>query len=199
MIEKFQHVKATVNAFQASKNNKYFCGDSYYVSATDDYFLCVLADGLGSGEFANEASQAAISAAKHHEKADVSEIMNACNDAMKNKRGAAVSVFKVSYDLQEVVYSCVGNIRFFLYPPSEKLIYPLPVKGYLSGKPQKIKTHRFPFTPNMKFFVYSDGLNIPSVRKYIKDIPSASSLQEIASTYTSEGLDDVTIISGEIK
>ncbi|WP_078382387.1 PP2C family serine/threonine-protein phosphatase [Sutcliffiella halmapala] len=197
MIEQFKHEKVQVNAYQNPKNGMYFCGDSYYVNATDEYFICVVADGLGSGEFAHDASQAVISAAKVSEKEDVSVIMKACNEAMKNKRGAAVSVLKVDYDNQEVVYSCVGNIRFFLYPPSEKLIYPLPVKGYLSGKPQIIKTHRFPFTSNMKFFVYSDGLNIPSVRKYIKDIPSANSLLEIAAIFTA-GMDDVTIISGEI-
>ncbi|MBM7621691.1 negative regulator of sigma-B (phosphoserine phosphatase) [Bacillus tianshenii] len=198
MIENFQHEKVNVNAYQNPKNGMYFCGDSYYVNATDNYFICVVADGLGSGEYAHDASQAVISAAKAREKEDVTEIMKACNEAMKNKRGAAVSVFKVNYDKQEVVYSCVGNIRFFLYPPSEKLIYPLPVKGYLSGKPQNMKTHRFPFSSKMKFFVYSDGLNIPSVRKYIKDIPSATSLLEIAEIFTTDGMDDVTIISGEI-
>lgn len=198
MIEQFKHERANVNAYQNAKNGMYFCGDSYYVNTTDDYFLCVVADGLGSGEHAHDASQAVISAAKDHETEDVSEIMKACNEAMKNKRGAAVSVLKVNYGLQEVVYSCVGNIRFFLYPPTEKLIYPLPVKGYLSGKPQNLKTHRFPYSSKMKFFIYSDGLNIPSVKRYIKDIPSATSLLEIAAMFTGNGMDDVTIISGEI-
>ncbi|KPB04136.1 PP2C family serine/threonine-protein phosphatase [Bacillus sp. CHD6a] len=198
MIEQFKHKRANVNAYQNAKNGMYFCGDSYYVSTTDDYFLCVVADGLGSGEFAHDASQAVISAAKDHETEDVSVIMKACNEAMRNKRGAAVSVLKVNYALREVLYSCVGNIRFFLYPPTEKLIYPLPVKGYLSGRPQTLKTHRFPYKSNMKFFLYSDGLNIPSVKKYIKDIPSATSLLEIAAMFTSNGMDDVTIISGEI-
>ncbi|QFT87362.1 Stage II sporulation protein E (SpoIIE) [Bacillus sp. THAF10] len=199
MIEQFKHEKANVNAYQNAKNGMYFCGDSYYVNTTDEYFLCVVADGLGSGEFAHDASQAVVSAAKQYEKENVTTIMKACNEAMKNKRGAAVSVLKVHYGHKEVEYSCVGNIRFFLYPPTEKLIYPLPVKGYLSGKPQNLKTHRFPYRSNMKFFIYSDGLNIPSVKNYIKDVPSATSLLEIAAMFTSKGLDDVTIISGEIR
>ncbi|WP_096155870.1 MULTISPECIES: PP2C family serine/threonine-protein phosphatase [Bacillus] len=198
MIEQYKGNRYTVNAYQIAKKGMYFCGDSYYITAADDYFLCVLADGLGSGEHAHEASQAVITAVQNVVNEDVSALISKCNEALKNKRGAAVSILKVNYRKEEVEYCSVGNIRFFLYPPSEKLIYPLPVKGYLSGKPQSFKIHRFPFEKNMKFFLFSDGINIPSVKSYIKSVPSADSLSEIVNKFSSTGMDDVTLIAGEM-
>ena len=199
MMEQYNGDRYKVNAYQVAKKGMYFCGDSYYITAADDYFLCVLADGLGSGEHAHEASQAVISAVQNVVNEDVSTMMSECNEAMKSKRGAAVSVLKVNYRKEEVEYCSVGNIRFFLYPSSEeKLIYPLPVKGYLSGKPQSYKIHRFPYKKNMKFILYSDGLNIPSVKAYIKSIPSVNSLTDIVDKYSTKGSDDVTLIAGEM-
>ena len=198
MMEQYKGNRYTVNAYQVAKEGMYFCGDSYYIKAADDYFLCVLADGLGSGERAHDSSQAVISAVENIEEQDVTVMMNACNEALKDKRGAAVSILKVNYRKEEVEYCSVGNIRFFLYPPSEKLIYPLPVKGYLSGKPQPFKIHRFSFERNTKFFLFSDGVNIPSVKAYINSVPSPNTLLEIVNKHSSKSLDDVTLIAGEM-
>ncbi|MEW8986414.1 MAG: protein phosphatase 2C domain-containing protein, partial [Bacillus sp. (in: firmicutes)] len=45
---------------QTTKEGKYVCGDSYYFVLQDEYFTCVVADGLGSGTLANEASSAVV-------------------------------------------------------------------------------------------------------------------------------------------
>ncbi|MFK4998571.1 hypothetical protein ACI2OX_18455 [Bacillus sp. N9] len=49
--------------------------------------MCILADGLGSGEFAYEASQAAVSIVKANPEERVEVLIEDCNKAMAGKRG----------------------------------------------------------------------------------------------------------------
>jgi phosphoserine phosphatase RsbX len=183
---------------QSSKQGRTECGDSYYFTATDDYFVCVLADGLGSGRYAREASEAVVSVVKENHHKDVETLMKECNNALMQKRGAAVAIFKVYFQSREFVYSCVGNIRFFLYSPSGKLTYPLPVTGYLSGRPQVFQTQRFFYEPNSKFLVYSDGLNIQGTKSLLKScIPVETVANEIIANYMTTS-DDTTFIVGSL-
>ena len=57
-MDHLKHKDVEAFAHQHSKGGNPFCGDSFFFHATEDYFLCVLADGLGSGQFAFESSSA---------------------------------------------------------------------------------------------------------------------------------------------
>ncbi|MBT2691375.1 SpoIIE family protein phosphatase [Bacillus sp. ISL-47] len=187
-----------VIAHQTAKEGKSFCGDGYYFTATDEYFVCVLADGLGSGEFAYEASSAVIGVVEEHHEKDVDAIMKLCNEVLMQKRGAAVALFKVHFATREFVYSCVGNIRFFLYSSTGKLTYPLPVTGYLSGRPQVFHTQRFTYEADSKFLIYSDGLNIQGVKSLLKAfLPIDLISEDIKKQYPSTA-DDATFILGSL-
>jgi negative regulator of sigma-B (phosphoserine phosphatase) len=183
-----------VLAHQTNKRGKTLCGDSYFFLSTEEYFICVLADGLGSGEYANESSQAVASVIESNHTADVEELMELANNVLIKKRGAAVSVFKVDYLSKSIKYSCVGNIRFFLYTSGGKLTYPLPVTGYLSGRPQVYHTQIFSYEANSKFLVHSDGYNIQGVKDLLKGY---SPLHNIAEKYNNSD-DDSTFILGSL-
>ena len=125
--------------------------------------------------------------------------MEICNQSLINKRGAAVSILKIHYDQQEFEYSSVGNIRFFLYNPKEdKLVYPLPVTGYLSGRKQKYKTQRFPYEPNAKFILHSDGLELKGAKTFLKrEVPLENNARCILES-TPATADDTTFILGSL-
>lgn len=190
--------KVQAIAHQTTKKGKSQCGDSYFFTANDEYFICVLADGLGSGELAFEASSSVIDIVEEYHHEDVTSLMKRCNEALFQKRGAAVAIFKVHYGNKEFVYSCVGNIRFFLYSKQGKLTYPLPVTGYLSGKPQKFHTQRYPYEEESKFLLYSDGYNLQGVKTLLKSyLPVESIADEIKTKYGSSS-DDATFIVGNL-
>ncbi|MBT2759614.1 PP2C family serine/threonine-protein phosphatase [Mesobacillus foraminis] len=195
MIENLNN-RLELLAHQTTKEGKTECGDSYFYTVTDDYFVCVLADGLGSGKYAHEASSAVVEVVEENHHEDVDTLMKYCNEVLYQKRGAAVSIFKVYFKSRELVYSCVGNIRFFLYSPQGKLIYPLPVTGYLSGKPQVFNTQRFFFEPESKFLVYSDGFDIHGAKSLLKGYRSTQGIaDEIRRDYQNT-MDDATFILG---
>ena len=184
---------------QTSKNNMVYCGDDFFFLNTKEYFLCVLADGLGSGEFAYESSHAVIEEVKRFHDLDVEELMKICNQSLINKRGAAVSILKVYYDQRKFDYSSVGNIRFFLYNPKEdKLVYPLPVTGYLSGRKQKYKTQRFSYEPNAKFILHSDGLELKGAKTFLKRTVPLENIARCILDSTPATADDTTFILGSL-
>lgn len=197
-MKHLQQELVEIYAYQSAKEGKPFCGDSYYFTATEEYFLCVLADGLGSGRYAYEASSAVVEVVKENETDDVETLMKRCNEVLAQKRGAAVAVLKVNFITREFEYSCVGNIRFYLYTPNGKTIYPLPIRGFLSGRPQNIRTQRFFYEPNSKFLFHTDGLTVNNTKSLIKSCQSVEIIaNEIKNKQFSKD-DDSTFIIGSL-
>lgn len=186
-----------VLAYQKVKLGKSLCGDAYFFTAADEYFICVLADGLGSGEYANEASTAVTEVVKQHHELSIDALMELCNKALIRKRGAAVAIFKINFRTRQFTYSCVGNIRFFLYSKAGKLTYPLPVTGYLSGRPQAFQTRSFQYEQHSRFLIYSDGLNISGVKRVLQtSIPLDQVFKEVKGYVNND--DDATFILGSL-
>lgn len=73
------------------------CGDSFFIKTTEEYLICALADGLGSGERANESSAAISSLVEKNDDKDVEDLMKLCNEELRDKRGATVSILKVDF------------------------------------------------------------------------------------------------------
>lgn len=190
--------RVKVVKYQTAKGGQAVCGDSYFYHTTDQYFICVLADGLGSGVHANEASMAVSQVIENNHHLDVETLMKLSNDSLSSKRGAAVGIVKIDFDAKELTYSCVGNIRFFFYGDSEKLIYPMPVSGYLSGKRQVFKAQRFKYQNEIKFLMFSDGYNISGVKRIMnKRLPIETTAELIKSEFPSND-DDATFIIGSL-
>jgi phosphoserine phosphatase RsbX len=197
-MNEYNNKKTEVYAFQTIKEGKTLCGDSYFFTETNDYFICVLADGLGSGEFANASSSAVIRLIEENHDKSVEELMKDCNKVLLEKRGAAVSIFKVYFETQVFVYSCVGNIRFYLYTPNGRLVYPLPVSGYLSGRPQIYHTQRFSYEKNSKFLIHSDGFVSHGAKTLMKPYMSVKSIVDEIRTKVGNKSDDSTVIIGSL-
>lgn len=192
-----EHMRAII--FQLNKDGNSCCGDSYFISSADDEgFICAVADGLGSGKLANESSSLISEIVEKYSNEEVEEIIERCNAALRSKRGATVTIVKFRFPEKKFTYCSVGNVRFILYSPSGTYIYPLPVGGYLSGKKQKYITHTFHYEAGSKFIIYTDGLNVPSIRTYLKSFYSVDQLSKQLDAYTQKRNDDLTYILGQL-
>ncbi|WP_070121633.1 PP2C family serine/threonine-protein phosphatase [Bacillus marinisedimentorum] len=198
MISHKKYDKVDLYAHQSAKTGKDACGDSYYIKETKDYFLCALADGLGSGMEARVSSQAAISAIRDHADEDVQSLMNRANKSLYNKRGAVLGLLKVYYEKRELEYACVGNIRFVMYSPGGKITHPLPKSGYLSGKPASFRVQRFPYEPDSSFLMHSDGLEIRSIKNIVWELRSIKAASQKIRQLIDKPKDDVTFLIGKI-
>lgn len=197
-MEKLQSEKLELIAGVHSKNGNSFCGDTYFFAQEGSTFICLLADGLGSGRYAYESSQAAAEIVKRDWLSEsIEEMMNLINTAMFQKRGAAVALFKIDFETRKFEYTCVGNIRFYLYAKDGRLTYPLPVTGYLSGRPQRYRMERFTYEPGSKFLVHSDGVNLLNT----KELMRYRNAEQIAAELDAVALqsnDDATFLVGNL-
>ncbi|MET3698567.1 negative regulator of sigma-B (phosphoserine phosphatase) [Bacillus oleivorans] len=183
--------------FQSKKEGKSYCGDAFFYFSDETGFLAIVADGLGSGIFAHESAEAAIEAAKQNRRQDVETIMKACNQALLNKRGAAVSVLKIDYHNKEFTYSSVGNVKFYFLKQDGTTIYPLPVYGYLSGKNQLFITQTYRYEVPSRFFIHTDGLNELARKRYVKmNIPLKFIYRNL--TEIVDNRDDTTFLIGSL-
>jgi len=186
------------HAFQTAKDSNLLCGDSFYMTLTEEYFLCVLADGLGSGKYAHESSQAAVSVVSSNPEENVSTLMDYCNKVLLRKRGAAVAILKVDFKQKVFEYSCVGNIRFYMYTPEGKLVYPMPVTGYLSGRPQKYRTQKYSYESKSKFLLHSDGFVNVNTKTLLSSCQSISALVAHLKVKQVNRSDDMSFIVGTL-
>lgn len=191
-----QHIQAI--AYQAPKEGNVLNGDSIYMKVTDEYFICAVCDGLGSGEHAFHSSDAVRKEVEKNHDKDVEVLIDYCNQVLKNKRGATLCILKAYFLPMTFTYSSVGNIQFVLSCPSGKFIYPLPIQGYLSGRPQKYRCETFSYEKGSKFIIHTDGLSITG----IKSLASSSSSIEEITTYIDNhgktGKDDLTYLVGQL-
>lgn len=183
--------------YQQSKNGNADSGDAYYIHSEEDYFICAIADGLGSGPIAKESADVIPEVLEeyHHESPD--DLLLRCNKQMIHKRGAAVGIVKVYYAQKTLEYSCVGNIRLYILQSNGQMIYPLPVMGYLSGRPQSLRTQRYPYNTNDRFFLHSDGVNLRSPKQYLKENKTPYRLYKKIEE-TIDHTDDATFIAASL-
>ncbi|MCJ7842201.1 phosphoserine phosphatase [Lederbergia sp. NSJ-179] len=193
---KNSHLEA--HAFQTAKDNNVYCGDGFYLNLQNDYFLCVLADGLGSGRYAYEAAKAVTSVVESNPEESVDTLMDYCNKVLLRTRGAAVGILKVDFQKREFAYSCVGNIRFYVYTPAGKLIYPLPVTGYLSGRPQNFHTHLYSYEGQSKFLIHSDGFINIKTRDLLGGKHSVWTMTDQLKAKQINTTDDMSFIVGTL-
>ncbi|MFD2617341.1 protein phosphatase 2C domain-containing protein [Terrilactibacillus laevilacticus] len=203
MIERFPLENFGVLALQKSKHNNPFCGDSYYIKETDHFLLCVLADGLGSGQGANEAAERVTNTAKKLYDQPIDLIMERINDALVNYRGAVVSIFKILFKEKKVSYCGIGNIKLSIHPIEGKPIIPIPQQGFLTGRPIHCQVQTFVYPSLALFVMHSDGVVFRSNR--VSDIKSLyrmlieEEVERSFETFSERYDDDMTLLIGRPK
>lgn len=186
--------RVEVEVFQKSKKGNYYCGDSYFYTETEDEFICALADGLGSGEFASESSQVVVDIIGDNIHASVEQIIKTCNKNLTNKRGVVLGILKLNFKKQEYSYSSIGNIGVITVLEDGSKKRNIPNNGYLAGFPRKFKIENGPLVPNMNFIMFSDGVSDTELSQgYFRN----KDVKDIIATYKyKDGQmdDDITLI-----
>jgi phosphoserine phosphatase RsbX len=199
MIKHYQFSRASVSSYQKPKKGNDLCGDSFYVKETEDYLICAVADGLGSGKLAKEASSAATDIIDNHHGESVEQLMHLCNEGLRYTRGAVIAIVKVDYKNHTVSYSGVGNIRFMISAERQRAIHPLPKVGFLAGKPERFKVQDFKFEKELMLMLYSDGMDIhKESRSLLSKMISPKESVIFISGLPQNINDDATCIIGQV-
>ncbi|WP_249872728.1 protein phosphatase 2C domain-containing protein [Oceanobacillus saliphilus] len=188
--------RVEVSVFQKPKKGNYECGDSYFYTETDNEFVCAIADGLGSGEFAKESSQIVIDIIKSNIHATVEQLVKVCNSQLQGKRGAVLGILKLDFNAKTSSFSSIGNIGIMSITDNQEKKRNIPNSGYLAGFHRTFKVMKHQLEPNTNFIMFSDGVMDKELSQYFF---TNKSMESITKTYeqTSEKVrvDDTTLIA----
>lgn len=153
-----QKNKIQIAIHQIAKKGNYHCGDSYFYTKTDDEFVCAIADGLGSGEYAKESSDAVIDIVRSNIHASVESLVKKCNEKLWGKRGVVLGILKFHFKLRTYSFSSIGNIGMMTVSKQGKKTRNIPNAGYLAGYKRTIKVIQEKLEHGMNFYMFSDGV-----------------------------------------
>lgn len=176
------------------------CGDGYYIKQTNKGFQIFVGDGLGHGESANEAVEAAIKAFRQTLETDPTAILREIHSTVKKTRGLVATIASVDYK-SEVWNICgIGNINTRIYNGLENKTY-TPYNGIIGHNiPRTLNNTVVPYKKHQIIIMHSDGLRtrwnlneLTSIFKHSPGIIGAAIYKENV-----RGTDDATILVGKI-
>lgn len=92
-----------------------FCGDGWHVKERGDGLICLVADGLGHGALASEASRKAINLFDQSYERAPGDILHLLHAGLHQTRGAAVAVVLIDRKAGLVRVASVGNISGVIF------------------------------------------------------------------------------------
>lgn len=135
-----------------------FCGDAWAFHQTGGRMVVLLADGLGHGKDAAEASQEAVATFHKHQNLAPAEILGYVHDALKKTRGAVAAVAEIRPAEGFLSYAGVGNISASVLAGSTSRSL-VSHNGTLGMVTARIQEFRLPWTRDSLLVLHSDGLH----------------------------------------
>ena len=157
--------KIRLATYQKEKTGNDFCGDSYFFIEDDHGFICVIADGLGSGEIAGESSQAVVDIIKNNVDISDEALVKKCVQKLSGKRGSVLGVLRLDYENQLYTYSSIGNVSLVITMESKQRKRTIPRPGFLGNYERKLKVIEGDLKEEMGFIMFSDGVTDQDLAK----------------------------------
>jgi negative regulator of sigma-B (phosphoserine phosphatase) len=172
-------------------------GDRYIVVPTPTGTLIAVVDGLGHGHEAAEAAAVAVATLGRYAEEAVVPLVMRCHEAMKNTRGAVMSLATINAQARNVSWLSVGNVEgILLHPdpqasPDRKNILMRP--GVVGFRLPVLQAGFMPLFPDDILIFATDGIR----SGFEQDLSLKSPLQDIADSICarySKGNDDALVL-----
>lgn len=139
------------------KTGEEVSGDAWAVEQLGDRTLLLVADGLGHGFRAAEASLEAVRIFRENRSKSPKEILEAAHAALRTTRGAALAVAEIDFRTAQVRFAGVGNISGSVISP-EGSYNLVSYNGTVGHEVRKIHefVHKWPSSGLL--VMHSDGL-----------------------------------------
>ena len=133
------------------------CGDSWAVSKNGNNFTMFVADGLGHGQNAAEASVEAVRLFHRFNGHQVPTLLDYVHGGLRSTRGAAVSIARFDSDSGRVIFGGIGNVAGIVAANGDlKRMVSMP--GTAGYSARKIQSFEYPFAGGL-VILHSDGLS----------------------------------------
>lgn len=139
------------------KSGEAISGDSIGLWRDAATTLVAVVDGLGSGQAAARAAQAALTCVEMNRSQPLREIVACCHGALQATRGVVMGLVRVEHQHDCLAFVGVGNVGFSA--ASTRPMRPVSRNGLLGHRLPTLREFRFDCTPGDLVALYSDGIS----------------------------------------
>jgi anti-sigma regulatory factor (Ser/Thr protein kinase) len=132
------------------------CGDAWSVSDAGGIRTLLVADGLGHGPDAAEASVEAVRLFHRYNGHSVANLIDYIHGGLRSTRGAAVSIARFDAIAKKIIFSGIGNVAGMTVT-SDETKRMVSMAGTAGFSARKIQSFDYPFERGL-VIMYSDGL-----------------------------------------
>jgi anti-sigma regulatory factor (Ser/Thr protein kinase) len=172
------------------------CGDNWGVRAEEGRTVILLADGLGHGPGAAEASGEAVAALQRANDLAPTAVLEQVHHALRSTRGAAVAIAQVDVEKEQVRFAGAGNISAMIISPA-KLQHMISHNGTAGHNVRKFQEFVYPWTEQTVLVMHSDGITtswrLDAYSGIIRRDPSL--LAAVLIRDASRGRDDACVVA----
>lgn len=142
-------------------------GDDAIVLQSEAGFIAAVADGLGHGPEAREASNRAMEVVARNSRTDLSRLAVIINSELNGTRGCAISLIRFDRSGSTLEFLSAGDVYAHLYHLREAHFFtPTPmVLGTNQLRPQKIRVETAAVAPHSVLVIFTDGLKSKTTLK----------------------------------
>lgn len=134
-------------------------GDAWSYAVTPERTRFMLADGLGHGVFAAEASRSAIRSIGETRNSQPTDVIDDANLRLKSTRGAAAAVVDIDLQAARATFAGVGNVSGAVVSSAGVKRQMISINGTLGHTMGKPRQYEYPFEPDSLLILHSDGLS----------------------------------------
>ena len=173
------------------------CGDAWAFEATEPgRSALIVADGLGHGPKAAEASDLAIATFRQNPTFGPAEQLAAIYPTLRPTRGAAVAVTTIDHDRRELRFAGVGNIAGTIFENDARRQGLISHNGTVGAAMPRVQEFAHPWPDEALLVLHSDGLatswrldNQPLLRSREPGVIAGALYRDF-----NRGRDDVTVV-----
>jgi anti-sigma regulatory factor (Ser/Thr protein kinase) len=148
-----------IGAVHVSKTGEDVCGDDWSWRQRDGRLALLLADGLGHGLHAHDASAAAIRLFADRHELPPGRLIGDVHAALRPTRGAAVAMLAVDVERRTGTFAGLGNITGLVLLPSGGRHHMVSHNGTAGHNAGRIQEFTYPIPPGAIVVMFSDGLS----------------------------------------
>lgn len=148
----------SVGAISLPKPGESACGDSWYVRSDPDRIGVIVADGLGHGLQAADASRRAVELFRQAPRQGLAAQMAILHAGLRSTRGAAVALAEIRPQRSELAFVGVGNINATVFDAKGRRTL-VSHNGTVGAETRRIQEFTVPWTDQTLLVAHSDGLS----------------------------------------
>jgi serine/threonine protein phosphatase PrpC len=133
------------------------CGDQFLAEKLGDGLLVAVADGLGHGPNAEQASTAFVNHVRNNLDMSIHEIMLTSQAPLAGTRGAAAALLSIDANSRRIGFVGVGNVQ--LHAVCDVRISPVSTPGIVGHQVRKLLPFEFDWPTQALFALCSDGIS----------------------------------------